>query len=76
MKRRKSCWKRLQALALTLLLAVGAAIPVCAAEKGDNVTVEARKTSEVYRPLEQPGKYGRVYHYLRVRHQRVFSGSG
>ena len=54
MKRRKSCWKRLQALALTLLLAVGAAIPVCAAETGDTVTAEPGKQVKYTVRLNSP----------------------
>lgn len=54
MKRRKSCWKRLQALALTLLLAVGAAIPVCAAETGDSVTAEPGKQVKYTVRLNSP----------------------
>lgn len=40
MKRQTSCWKRLQALALAFLLALGAAVPVYAAEDGDTITAK------------------------------------
>lgn len=54
MKRHKSCWKRLQALALTLLLAVGAAIPVGASETGDTVTAEPGKQVKYTVRLNSP----------------------
>ena len=40
MKRQTSCWKRLQALALAFLLALGAAVPVYAADDGDTITAK------------------------------------